>query len=372
MSALNTFLRGIRVLDLSQNLPGPIASLFLSDMGASVLKIEPPGGDDARRFGTVAGEGSSAIHQAVNAGKHICRLDLKSDGGRREMLQLVENADVLIEGYRPGVMRRLGLEYSFIRQRNPSIIYCSISGYGQHRENPAGHDANYLAEAGVLARNGFYGPSMFDPPVADCGGAMFAMTAILGALVSRAKTGEGCHLDLALADSVHPLQIGAIAEFSATGQEPTVSGSLAGGALARNRIYKTAHGFDVVLCAIEPKFWQRFCDVAARPEWVDRMSDALPQTDLSAEVSEFFLGLQEVELARLIDDPDLCLSRINTLTEAMQRALASGRGLVVEKRGVLQPLFPVLIDGQRPAARQGVVELPPNVGVNWEILVSKR
>jgi alpha-methylacyl-CoA racemase len=138
LTKLSSFLGGLKVIDVSQYLPGPFASLLLADMGACVLKIEPPAGDEARRFGARFADGTSAFHEAVNSGKFIATLDLKSEDGRNRFLDLATKADVVIEGYRPDVMKRLGLDYPAIRERNPDIIYCSISGYGQDGTSRAG------------------------------------------------------------------------------------------------------------------------------------------------------------------------------------------------------------------------------------------
>jgi alpha-methylacyl-CoA racemase len=138
MSKLSSFLTGLRVIDVSQYLPGPFTSLLLADMGACVLKIEPSGGDEARRFGARYADGTPAFHEAVNSGKFIASLDLKSADGRTRFLDLAAKADVVIEGYRPGVMKKLGLDHPTVRERNTDIIYCSISGYGQDGTSRAG------------------------------------------------------------------------------------------------------------------------------------------------------------------------------------------------------------------------------------------
>jgi crotonobetainyl-CoA:carnitine CoA-transferase CaiB-like acyl-CoA transferase len=370
MSKLGSFLSGLKVIDVSQYLPGPFTSLLLADMGACVLKIEPPAGDEARRFGACFADGAPAFHEAVNSGKFVASLDLKSEEGRSRFLDLAENADVVIEGYRPGVMKRMGLDYPAIRERNPDIIYCSISGYGQDRTNPAGHDGNYLAEAGVLDRNGSNEPVLFDPPPADLAGSFFAATAILGALHGRNRGLGGCHIDLALADSIHPLQIRELAEFAVSRISPRRGHSISSGSLARNRVYLTGAGYHVAFCALEPKFWRRFCEKAGRLEWISRMSDPLPQTALALEIANFLLGLSATELAPLLDDPDVCMSRVYTLEEAVSRASASGRGLLLEKDDRIQALFPARLDGQAPAPRIAPLSISDLSGVGWESLVS--
>jgi alpha-methylacyl-CoA racemase len=370
MSKLSSFLRGLKVIDVSQYLPGPFASLLLADMGACVLKIEPPEGDEARRFGARFADGTAAFHEAVNSGKFIASLDLKSEDGRSRCLDLAAKADVMIEGYRPGVMKKLGLDYPAVRERNPDIIYCSISGYGQDRANRAGHDGNYLAEAGVLDRNGSGEPVLFDPPPADLAGSFFAATAILGALHGRNRGLGGCHIDLALVDCVHPLQIRELAEFAVSRTSPRRGHSISSNSLARNRVYLTGAGYHVAFCALEPKFWKRFCETVSRPDWISRLSDPPPQQALAREIGSFLLGSSAAELAPLLDDPDICMSRVYTLEEAIDHASTSGRGLLLEKEGRVQALFPARLDGQAPEARIAPLSIPDLSAVGWEGLIS--
>ena len=183
MSRLNGFLEGVRVLDLSLYIPGPMATLFLSDLGASVLKIEPPQGDEMARLGPRDWDGGPVFYRALNAGKSVRRLDLKNEDDRRAFLALVETHDVLVEGFRPDVTRRLGVDYATLSRINPRLVYCSISGYGAIAESTgrAAHDGNFLAASGLLDRNGAT-PRFFDPPLSDTCGGVFAAMAILAAL----------------------------------------------------------------------------------------------------------------------------------------------------------------------------------------------
>ena len=215
-------LAGVTILDLSQYLPGPMATLFLSDMGARVIKIEPPMGDPMQEAGPRDAVGRPVFYHALNGGKSIIRLDLKSETGRNRFLELLAQADVVVEGFRPGVMERLGIGYEALRAARPGIVLCSMSGYGadSSRSAVAGHDGNYLAMAGVMARNGD-GGAFYDPPIADCAGALFAAVAILGALYGRDHgVGEGCHIELPLADVPMPLQMMQVAGYGATGTMP--------------------------------------------------------------------------------------------------------------------------------------------------------
>jgi crotonobetainyl-CoA:carnitine CoA-transferase CaiB-like acyl-CoA transferase len=197
MADFSRFLDGITVLDLSQYLPGPMATLFLADMGARVIKVEPPQGDPMQDAGPRDRQGRPVFYHTVNGGKTVVRLNLKSDPDRERFFVLLEDADVVVEGFRPGVLDRLGIGYPTLQARKPDVILCSISGYGAGTEyaSTAGHDGNYLAISGAMARNGD-GAAFYDPPVADGAGALFAAMAILGALHGRDRGQGGCHIDL--------------------------------------------------------------------------------------------------------------------------------------------------------------------------------
>ncbi len=360
MSAIATFLSGVRVVDLSQYVPGPFATLMLGDMGAEVIKVEPPRGDEMERLGPVAADGRPIFYRALNAGKSVCRLDLKSDDGRATLRDILSTADVLVEGFRPGVMARLGLDQATLAPLYPRLIYCSISGYGASGPlaTRAAHDGNYLASAGIMHRNGMP-PTFYDPPVADMAGALFAATAILGALHGRHSTGRGAHIDLGLADVLMPLQLMQVADWGANGTVPQPKSTYLNGGAAYYNSYATADGRHVMLGAVEAKFWQRFCEVADRPGWIARQDEPTPQSGLIAEVAAFFAALTCAQAAALFDDADCCFCCVIDLGTALESPQVAARGLVRRSAGDLQALFPAWIDGEAPAARQPVVMADP-------------
>ncbi len=358
-SRLRLFARGVRVLDLSWFLPGPLASLLLADMGAEVLKVEPPGGDPMRELGPRGPDGAPAFHAAVNAGKSVLRMDLKRPEGRAAFLDLAATADVLIEGFRPGVMARLGLGPADLREANPRLVYCSLSGYGARGPlaQAAGHDANYLATAGIMHRNGETGPAFFDPPVADGTGSLFAVIAILGALNARRADGRGCHLDIGLADAPMPLQLFQLAAHGADGSVPQPGGTYLNGGAAYYRAYRTADGRHVALGAIEPKFWRAFCEAAQRPGWVARQQEALPQTALIRDVEALLGALTLDECLSRFGAADCCLSPVLDLGEAVASAHHTARRLVRRSaEGALHSLFPAWVDGCPPPSRPPPLE----------------
>lgn len=362
MSRLNTFLSGVKVLDLSQYIPGPMASLILADMGADVLKIEPPQGDEMRHLGPKTEAGEPVFYGALNAGKTVRRMNLKDPGTRAEFLGLVKERDVLIEGFRPGVMERLGIAYPVLREVNPGLIYCSISGYGARGGSAAkaAHDGNYLATSGVLDRNGTDGPAFFDPPLSDTAGSLFAAIAILGALQGRRTTGEGCEIDLGLADVVMPLQLMQVADYGANGHVPKRRTTYLNGGAAYYQLYPTADGRHVMLGSVEPKFWRAFCEAAGRPDWVARQSDPVPQAALIGELAAFFGAMTLAEAVGRFEGVDCCFSPVLDLGEALTSDETRSRGLVRPgaDAGDLQALFPAYIDGERPRPRPPLTTTP--------------
>jgi len=351
VSRLNTFLAGTRVIDLSRHMPGPLATLLLADMGAEVIKIEPPAGDELRSLGPRGDEGTSIYFQAVNAGKTTRRMDLTIAAVREEFLGLVKGADVLIESFRPGVMARLGVAYAVLKEINPRLVYCSLNGFGYHgpeAQRPA-HDVNYLALAGALHHNGG-NPPFFDPPFADCAGSLFAAIAILGALHGRARDGRGCEIDLALADVVMPLELLHLAELAAGIVPRPREGILNGGAAAYN-VYATADGIRVSLGALEPKFWRAFCASAERPDWITRRDDPLPQHELKAELAAMFGTLTLAECNARFTSCGCCFAPILDLRSAIDSPHYRDRGLVRESSTGIEAVFPAVVDGETPASR---------------------
>lgn len=251
-------LDGITVVDFSELLPGPFFTQSLAELGARVIKIErPPHGDNARRLGP-------GLFGAVNRGKQSLLADLKDEAQRREVRALIATADVVVESYRPGVMKRLGLDAANLRAEFPQLIYVSLSGYGQQGPwaNLPGHDINYLAAAGVLAVSGTLegGPAQsFGLPVADLCGAMYALSSTLAALLQRQHSGEGQHLDVALADcALHWMnpRLGSYGQSGATSLEAQRRETLLRPAYGA---FPCRDGAHVSVAALEDHFWHRLC-----------------------------------------------------------------------------------------------------------------
>lgn len=367
MNPIGSFLSGVRILDLSQYIPGPLASLMLADMGAEVIKIEPPSGDPMQQLGPRDKQGGPLFYETLNAGKSVRRIDLKSKAGIDDFIELTREADVLIEGFRPGVMERLGLGYARLNEINPRLIYCAISGYGAAGADAqkAGHDANYLAEAGVLDRNGERRPAYFDPPVADVSGSLFAAMAILGALNGRHRTGRGCSIDLALADVIMPLQMLQVADLGENAAVPRRASTYLNGGAAYYNVYATSDGRHIVVGAVEPKFWHAFASAVERPQWIARHDETLPQRALIAEVAQRIAELTLAECRARFADDDCCVSPVLALDEALAADRIAQRDLVrAGVDGRLQSLFPVYVDEQPPQTRAAMktFKLPTAAG----------
>jgi alpha-methylacyl-CoA racemase len=357
MSRIASFLDGVRIVDFSQYIPGPLASLMLGDMGADVIKIEPPAGDPMQTLGPRDRQGGPLFYRTLNAGKSVRQLDLKDPADREICIDLIRDCDVVIEGFRPGVMAKLGVDYETLGAHQPGLIYCSISGYGAAgpEAQRAGHDANYLAEAGVLDRNGTERPVFFDPPMADLSGSLFAVMAILGALNGRHRTGRGCHIDLGLADVMMPLQLLQIADWGENGTVPRRGGTYLNGGAAYYNVYATSDGRHVVVGAVEPKFWRAFCEAAEHPEWIERQVEAIPQRALVRDIATYLSTLTLAQCADRFADDACCVSPVVDLGEALRSDHFAHRGLLrTTEGGALQALFPALVDGEAPSARPPV------------------
>ena len=331
--------------------------MLLADMGAEVIKIEAPNGDEQRRIGPKGPDGQSIFFHAVNAGKTTRTIDLKTVGGQAILRELAEKSDILVKSFRPRVVKRLGVDYATLKGVNKGLIYCSLSGFGQSGPfaDVTGHDGNFLALSGIMHRNGQQKPCFYDPPVADCAASLFAMVAILGALKGRERDGQGCHIDLSLADAPMALQMFRLAHFGVSGVVPRPSGEYLNGGAAYYQVYETADRRHVMLGAIEEKFWTAFCQASERPDWVARRHDPEPQKQLITELADFFRASTLQECQERFEAVDCGLSPVLDLTEAVAHPHHAGRGLLTLRPTTgYQALFPALIDGKPPAPRPPV------------------
>jgi crotonobetainyl-CoA:carnitine CoA-transferase CaiB-like acyl-CoA transferase len=369
-SRLNSFLDGIRVVDLSSNVPGPTTTLALADMGARVLKIEAPSGDPLRRAGPIDADGRSVFFHAINSGKAIISLDLKDASDRGAFLKIVEKADVLVEGFRPDVLTRLGLAQEALLRANPRLIICSVNGYGADGplSDKAGLDSNFLALSGILHANDSHRP--IHPPLADCATSTYALSAILGALIARSRDGQGCHIECALADAPMAYQQIALSELGAIRSGIPQRPDTMGGDAAYYRFYDVKDGRRIVLTAREQKFWAAFCDAAGRPEWIARRGEAFPQIALADDLQSFFSTKSVPDIEEMFGSTDSCISIVVDLTEALSSPHHASRGLVRRVDNTIQASFPAVVNGKVPKDRSDIVVDRLHTGSknaeNWE------
>jgi alpha-methylacyl-CoA racemase len=351
MDATARPLDGIRVLDLSRLLPGPFLTMVLADMGADVVKVEDPRvGDYMRQIPPVKG-GLSGRFLAVNRGKRSLALDLKADAGRDAFLRMSERADVVVESFRPGVMARLGVGWDELERRNPRLILCSISGYGQSGPyvERAGHDLNYIALAGALAMGGSAAgaPAMPGVQIADlAGGALWGATAVLGALVGRARTGRGAHLDISMTEGALALLCAEMGNVDSGGDVPTRGRATLNGGLACYGVYETGDGKYLSVGALEPKFWLAFNRAIGRREDVSELvAPPERQAQVRAEVEAILRTRTRDEWAEILAGHDCCCEPVLEMDEVLAHPLHKAREVFTQVRSggeeVLQVRTPV-------------------------------
>ena len=338
-------LKGILVLDFSTLLPGPMATLMLAEAGAEVIKLERPGtGEDARLTDPKI-EGEAIGFAILNQGKKSVALDLKAPGAVDALRPLLERADVLVEQFRPGVMDRLGLGYEAVRKINPRLIYCSITGYGQTgpKANTAGHDMNYVGDAGILSlsRGPDENPTMPFALVADIGGGTYpAVVNILLALRARDQDGKGRHLDIAMAEGAFMFAYWAHAAAVVAGKDIPGAGTRLTGGMARYHLYPAADGRIVAVGAVEEKFWQGFCDVIGQP--AELRDDMRNPAACVAEVARRLAAKPSTYWAPLLEAADCCCTILKTPAEAAQDPHFAARGVFARRVRIADREAPAL------------------------------
>lgn len=319
-------LDGIRVLDLSRLLPGPYCSMVLGDHGAEVIVLE------SRRF-----EKDDLYFSDVYRNKKHMALDLKSDAGKKIFIQLAEKADIIIEGFRPGVAKRLGVDYDTVNKFNPRIIYCSISGYGQIGEmsQHAGHDVNYLSRAGVLDLIGEREkpPCIPGVQIADIAGSMNGVVGVLLALHERNSSGKGQYIDISMTDSLLGFLTLPLHLAKRSGAIPKRSSSVFSHLYACYNTYETSDGRFFAIGAVEHRFWHNLCNVLGLPE----LSSLQYNNDMREEVTAKLKSLFKTETLKhwqgLLVEADVCFSVIQDIDEVLNDPLFLERQMIVEQKG---------------------------------------
>ena len=354
-------LAGLRVLDLTRLLPGPVASMHLADMGAEVIKIEDTGaGDYARTMGARMPSGAdfdsgsatdSIFFRIVNRNKRALRLDLKQPAGVEVFLRLARDADIIIESFRPGVVDKLGIGYEAVKSINPRIVYAAITGYGQTGPwaDKAGHDLNFIATAGLLDQIGACDEHGSGPPaipnlqIGDLlGGALTPLFGILAAVIGAKSTGRGSYVDVAMTDAVLAHTIFPLVTTLAHGKPAPRGTDLLTGGVPCYAVYRTSDARHLAVGALEPKFWNSFCRIIGRPDLTELgLTTGAEGARVRAELSRQIAAQPLSYWQDLLADTDCCVTPVLTLDEALDHPQIKARDMSFELGGVRQYAFPV-------------------------------
>jgi crotonobetainyl-CoA:carnitine CoA-transferase CaiB-like acyl-CoA transferase len=329
-------LSGLKVLDLSRLLPGPFCSMLLADLGADVIKVEVPKVGDYIRWWPPLLGGNSGFHVVLNRNKRSLTLNLKSLEGKKIFERLVEKTDVVLESFRPGVMDKLGLGYEVLKDINPRLVYCAITGYGKDgpRSKKAGHDINYLALNGVLSHGGREGrPVLPGVQIADLGGgALLAAFSIVTALLARERVGEGQFIDIAMLDGALTWNCLRWGKYLADGKVPVPEDDFLNQGFACYNLYGTRDGRVMALGALEPQFWKAFCESVGHPEWnqPNYFEDGPHQRALREEIAALFKQKTQAEWIEHFAEWDCCCEPVLHLDEVMEDPQVLARQMVIE------------------------------------------
>ena len=320
-------LEGIKVVDFSKWLPGQYCGMLLGDYGADVIKIEDLAGDATRKFWPEKAPGMSYWHMMLNRNKRGVALNIKKDGGRQALTRLLAEADVFLEGFRPGYLARYGLDYETIHKINPRLVYCSITGFGQNCHKPA-HDLNVIGLAGLNSLDDVGGACVSEVQVSAIGSGLNALSGIAMALLARERTGQGQHLDVNLYATALSMQVTGISSLwgcQETGDTPF------GRTAHYYNIYQTKDKRFLTVGTIEPKFRQRFCDLIECPELEKRQFDFAHEAELKKLVASKIAAKTQKEWLELIGAAEFCVTPVCSLDEALQSQLTAQENMLQEQ-----------------------------------------
>ena len=320
-------LEGIKVVDFSKWLPGQYCGMLLGDYGADVIKIEDLAGDATRKFWPEKAPGMSYWHMMLNRNKRGVALNIKKDGGRQALTRLLAEADVFLEGFRPGYLARYGLDYETIHKINPRLVYCSITGFGQNCHKPA-HDLNVIGLAGLNSLDDVGGACVSEVQVSAIGSGLNALSGIAMALLARERTGQGQQLDVNLYATALSMQVTGISSLwgcQETGDTPF------GRTAHYYNIYQTKDKRFLTVGTIEPKFWQRFCDLIECPELEKRQFDFAHEAELKKLVASKIAAKTQREWLELIGSAEFCVTPVCSLDEALQSQLTAQENMLQEQ-----------------------------------------
>jgi alpha-methylacyl-CoA racemase len=324
----------LNVLDFTTLLPGPFATMMLADLGANVVRIEAPHRQDMMRMLPPFDGDTSAWHGLLNRSKRSLALDMKKDGAVSIVKRLVEKYDIVVEQFRPGVMDKLGIGYDALREVNPSLIYCSITGYGQSGpyKDRAGHDNNYLSLAGVMSHTGRKegGPAALGVQIADVGGGSFgAIAGILAAVIQRQVTGEGQAVDISMFDMSLAWNSTAVSTYLVGGENPLYESTFLNGGTYYD-YYRTRDGRYLSVGSLEPKFWQGFCNAIKRPHLIALGNDPTAQAAIKQEIREAITRKDLSQWIEIFGKVDVCVEPVLTVEESLQHPQTIARDMVAD------------------------------------------
>ena len=331
-------LNGLRVLDLTQAMAGPMATMTLGDLGAEVIKVEPLSGDQTRSWAPPYMDGMSSYYLSANRNKKSIAIDLKNPVGQELLRKLAMDSDVIIENFRPGTMEKFGLSYEEARKLNRKIIYCSLSGYGQtspSREWP-GYDLTVLAYSGLLSLNAEEGrpPIKFGVPIADITAGLFSVIAVLAALHHRDATGEGQFIDMSMLDANFSILTHQALGYFSTGKNPRHLGS-AHSNIAPYQVFSTADGYIAVAVGTE-KLWKTFCSIIGRddmtrnPMFLTNVDRVQNREKLADEINRAFSAFRTQELFQKFLDSGIPAAPINNVDQAVNAPQIMERNMLVD------------------------------------------
>jgi crotonobetainyl-CoA:carnitine CoA-transferase CaiB-like acyl-CoA transferase len=329
-------LKGIRILDLSRLLPGPLCSMFLADMGAEVIKIEDTQSGDYTRWDQPRVKENSVFFLLINRNKKSMRLNLKEPEGYQIFCRLVDKADIILEQFRPEVAEKLKIDYPRMKKLNSRIIYCSLTGFGQDGPytDKAAHDINYIGYAGLLGQTGRRkGPPVIPGiQVADeAGGSLMAAMGILAALVGRARSGHGEYVDVSMMDGMLSLMVIGMGILLGTGKTPRSGDTLLTGGAPCYDVYETKDGKFMALGALEPKFWKNFCSAVGRPDLVkDQFSQGKRRDEVRQAVETIFKEKRRQEWTEFFSDKEACCTPVLELHETLENEQTKARQMVFD------------------------------------------
>jgi crotonobetainyl-CoA:carnitine CoA-transferase CaiB-like acyl-CoA transferase len=369
-------LAGIRVLDLSQFLPGPHLTMTMADHGADVIMVEPKNGvgEPVRAMGTRAADGVSVWFRNIARGKRSIALDLKNKSDLETYLRLADEADVIVEAFRPGVAARLGIGYDTIAARNPRIVYCSISAFGQSgplRDKPS-HDLGVQALAGTLelSRSFVDGkPNMPNLVAADMASSLTALSAILMALLARERSGKGDHIDIAMSDSLLAWTPNIVGSVLGENRAPVPHEMRNYGGQAMNRIYETSDGGFIVLAGNEAKFCENLLRALGRLDFLDlaKGEPGVSQRPLIEYLATTFKSKTRAEWEAFLAPIDLCWAPVRTLKEGLGDTNAAARAMLLRDEAGNPHIGPAIKFRHEPAEpRFDLPDYEPSMRITWQ------